>query len=781
MISLFPHNKAAYHAAVEMMVETGKAAVVHPTGTGKSFIAFKLCQEHPNACVCWISPSEYIFQTQVENLKAVTNGYAPRNIQFFTYAKLMNLVQEELSWLRPDYIILDEFHRAGAQQWQYGVQRLLELYPDVPLLGLSATNIRYLDHQRDMADELFDGNIASEMTLGEAIVRGILHPPKYVLSLFSYQKDLEKFQRRVRLTKSKVVRDTAEQYLEAMRRALDQADGLDVVFDRHMTDRTGKYIVFCANYQHLCEMRTHTEWFTKVDASPRIYTVYTEDPSASESFQAFKEDKKADHLRLLFAIDVLNEGIHLDDIAGVILLRPTISPIIYKQQIGRALAAGTKQIPVIFDIVNNIENLYSVDSLEREMQEAVLYFRTEGDGSEIVNERFRVLDEVRDCRELFDKLHDTLSASWDLMYRQAKEFYGLHGHLDVPKRYKTPEGYSLGNWIMTQRRIYTGKISGILTENQVQKLNAIGMCWDARAEITWKQGYAELCKYKEEHGDLEVPSCYVTEKGVALGKLVTNIRTAKTCGTRSVFLTEEHAAALTELGFVWDKLDYAWERYYLACMKFKVDQGHMNIPVNAVSEEGLAIGSWARRMRQIRAGQTPGRLTEDQIRRLDALGFSWENHFARQWNEAYERLAVYQKKNGHVRVPVAYVDKTGFALGKWVSRQKSSSDLSPEKKEKLMALGMIFGKTDPWELRYSLAKRFYEEHGHLKIPANYTAEGVNLNKWLSEQRQIRLGNRTGKSLTQDQIARLNAIGMRWDGTKDRKKSGKEYVAVSASQ
>lgn len=49
------------------------------------------------------------------------------------------------------------------------------------MLGLSATHIRYLDNQRDMADELFDGCIASKMTLGEAIGRGILPTPKHVV------------------------------------------------------------------------------------------------------------------------------------------------------------------------------------------------------------------------------------------------------------------------------------------------------------------------------------------------------------------------------------------------------------------------------------------------------------------------------------------------------------------------------------------------------------------------------------------------------------------------
>ena len=58
----------------------------------------------------------------------------------------------------------------------------------------------------------------------------------------------------VRRAKSRAVRDEAERYLEALRRALEKADGLDIIFDKHMTERTGKYIVFCANKEHMDAM-----------------------------------------------------------------------------------------------------------------------------------------------------------------------------------------------------------------------------------------------------------------------------------------------------------------------------------------------------------------------------------------------------------------------------------------------------------------------------------------------------------------------------------------------
>ena len=126
-ISLFEHNKIAYESAIEMLSRTGKAAIIHPTGTGKSFIGFKLCEDYPEKTICWLSPSEYIFQTQLENLKKTSKGFIPENISFYTYAKLMNLVQDEMKEICPDYIILDEFHRCGAAMWGQGVKRLLKL------------------------------------------------------------------------------------------------------------------------------------------------------------------------------------------------------------------------------------------------------------------------------------------------------------------------------------------------------------------------------------------------------------------------------------------------------------------------------------------------------------------------------------------------------------------------------------------------------------------------------------------------------------------------------
>ena len=366
-LRLFEHNEKACRAAVRMMEQYGKAAIVHPTGTGKRYIAFKLIEDNPEKVVIWLSPSEYIFKTQLESLKRNDPDFPLANIHFYTYAKRMCCTQaqlDEIAAQKPAYIIFDESHRAGAECWGESTVALLKLCPDAKFLGLTATNIRYLDNNRDMAEELFDSRVASNMTLGEAVVMGILPAPKYVTTVYQYQKALAKYQARVDNLRTPGIQDVNQKYLDALRRALEQADGLDKVFADFKTD-TG------------------------------------------------------DRLKLLFCIDMLNEGVHVEGISGVILFRPTISPIIYKQQIARPNRIG-------------------------------MYWGNRND------------------------------RQWNQGYQEAKRYFEAHGDLRVPVNYASPEEYALGKWVKRQRytRQNPEKSCGALTEERMERLDAIGMIWN---------------------------------------------------------------------------------------------------------------------------------------------------------------------------------------------------------------------------------------------------------------------------------------------------------------
>ena len=835
-VVLFQHNETAYKSAVSMLDTTGKAAVIHPTGTGKSFIALKLCEENPEKRVCWLSPSEYIFQTQMENWKSAFNipefiakekkerkiTDQQQNISFYTYAKLMRMEEAALSEIRPDYIILDEFHRCGAAQWGGGVERLCRMYQKAKVLGLSATSIRYLDNQRDMAWELFEGNIASELTLGEAIARGILPMPTYILSVYSYQRELKRCEAQIQRAKNSAVREKARQQLEALRRALEQADGLEEIFAKYMipaggkeeqnkkenrndlkrdaedtaeqikiqNNRTniepasyteekhlnpsrkeskqacGKYVVFCANYDHLNEMKELVyEWFARVDSAPHIYTVYSEEKQAAQEFRAFQQDQSC-HLKLLYCIDMLNEGIHLNDIDGVILLRPTVSPTIYKQQIGRALAAGKKKTPVIFDIVMNIENLYSIGAVEEELRETVLSYRAMGKENELVNERFQIVDEVQDCRKLFTQLNETLGASWDLMYAMAEQYFKQYGNLKVPKRYRTPEGYSLGMWLATQKKVYAGKVAGNLSRAQIKRLENIGIKWQGTRELAWEKHYAEAVEYYKEHGHLLVgiqEICAVHSKkkendsNARLARWLARIRLERkklqeikkvkneeikqkkyfkqkkeesietekgkknSKINQSISLTPERIALLNEIGMVWDAPDFIWERYFTAAEQYYKKFENLDVPTYYVDADGIRLGRWIAKERK------QSDLTKDQILRLSEIGMIWEGKHHATWEKSYAIACKYYKEHGNLDVPASYITEDGFRLGRWIRRQretyqtiaKVTNDLKVDSTSKENGNNTNFSKQSVtrmqklsqiglnWELKDSWERRFH--------------------------------------------------------------------------
>ena len=678
-IHLFEHNQKAYEAVTEMLEKDGMAAVIHPTGTGKSMIAFKLVEEHPLNHFLWLSPSEYIYQTQVENL----NMKFP-NIQFMSYSRLMKN-EDCIETLHPDYIILDEFHRCGAREWGKSIKKLLDTYPDARRLGLSATNIRYLDNQRNMAEEIFNGKIASEMTLGEAIVREILPEPKYVIAMYSYRKELDQLKKRIQTLSNQGLVAENKKLLEQLRRALEQADGLEQVFQKHMEKKDGKYIVFCSDKEHMDEMKEQVPvWFGQVDSRPHIYTAFYNDTATEKEFAAFKKDDSG-HLKLLFCIDMLNEGVHVDDVDGVILLRPTVSPIIYLQQIGRALSAGSKKTPVIFDLVNNFDSLCCIDCLKNEMEEAFVLFPTTYGERAHFSDRFRIIDETKDSRILFRKLQANLSSAWDTYYTAARQWYQEKENLRIPKSYVTSTGLTLGSWIQTQRRVYSGAVTGGLTEEKVRKLNEIGMIWDARDQ-SWNNALAELQTYFNEHGNLDIKARYETPDGFKLGRWVCNLRTKVRTKGLDQALTPEQQQQLAELGMIWDRNSEKWEDYFEAAENYYKTHGNLDVMTKYVTENGLPLGRWLSEISHQVCGENQDQisLSEEQLKRLRSIGFRQEKKTDRQWNEKYMLARNYYETYGNLNIPLSY-SINGVRLGRWIANVRS-------KRKHPASSGMVLGE-----------------------------------------------------------------------------------------
>ena len=138
----------------------------------------------------------------------------------------------------------------------------------------------------------------------------------------------------------------------------------------------------------------------------------------------------------------------------------------------------------------------------------------------------------------------------------------------------------------------------------------------------------------------------------------------------------------------------------------------------------------------------------------------WKSRTERSWEDGLTEAKKYRARFGSLNVPQAYVAESGFRLGAWISdRREAGREKTPkDHAEALDALGMIWQKPDPWQVRYAYAKEYFDAHGDLKLPANYQRDGIWMAKWLNEQRQIYLGKRPGKTLTREQENALREIG-----------------------
>lgn len=320
------------------------------------------------------------------------------------------------------------------------------------------------------------------------------------------------------------------------------------------------------------------------------------------------------------------------------------------------------------------------------------YYRSHGEDKNIVNEHFEILDEVCDCRELFGRLNTVLTASWNLMYELACRFFELNGNLEIARRYVTPDGYTLGSWINTQRLVRAGKANGKLTDKQIEKLDRIGMRWDGIRDLNWEKNYSAAEKYYAEHGNLLVNVNDNGHGGVKLGRWIAQLRNCRKSGINSSYLTTERIEKLNKIGMVWDVPDYLWERNYQAALKYFKDHGDLNIPSYYRTEEGVRLGEWLLRLKRVYRGDRRGsvKLSEEQINRLNEIGISWNSKFDNARESTYKAVCDYKKKYGNLDIPVAFVTEDGCRLGRWIRHQREKYDtLSLARRKKLDDIGLF--------------------------------------------------------------------------------------------
>ena len=411
-VGLYKHNAYAYEQIEEKLKTSNRTCVIHPTGSGKSFIAIKWLYENRNKKCLFLTSQKPIIDQIIRHIESC--GLTLNDFPYLKFDLYQNITEQIATTYSTDCIVLDEFHRCGAPKWGKGLDVLLNNNSNAKVLGFSATPIRYLDDCRNMAEELFDNNIASQITLVEAVTKGILPLPTYINALYSFDEDIQRIQTKINKLASESDRKLFQEKFDSAKKLLEKSEGLEKVFSKNITKSNGRFIVFCRDVEHMNRMIEESKnWFGSVNSNIDMYSVIStnKDFDNRNSIESF-ETSNNDHLKLLFCVNMLNEGLHVNNIDGVIMLRPTISPIIYLQQLGRALSVGHNEHPLIFDIVNNSLGIKDIDKfyeqVKRQIQAgtnnpAISGYKDIDIGS------FKVIDEMSSMIDLFDIIDKSLT------------------------------------------------------------------------------------------------------------------------------------------------------------------------------------------------------------------------------------------------------------------------------------------------------------------------------------------------------------------------------------
>lgn len=694
MEPLHEHNQKTYENICRMYGEgIQRVAVVQPTGSGKSLLMAKLIEDNPNSRFFVLSTSHKIN----DQFKSKLDEKILDNLECNIYWNMPNMKQEIMELLQPDYIFLDEMHRALAREWSKGINVLLEMYPEAKVLGLSATPIRYLDKCRNVAEELFNGNLACDMSLSQAILDGILPMARYVCGVYSYEKDTESLNKKIeRSCNSDEEKKELLKKLKILKENLDKGHGISDIFKKYVVSGNEKFVVFLKNTTHLRAMKPVIEkWFLDAGFTVRLYEVHCKNTDKDKEFGAFKKDTE-DGIKLCLSVNMLAEGIH-GDIDGVIMLRETISANMYFQMIGRAFACGKKTIPLIFDLVANSQfisdaaNLSFPNELRGEIEKQKKECEKEGKEYEVgfnVDE-FIVMDEFMDVVSGFRAIEGRLTGSWDLYIKALKQYKEREGDCLVPRRYieilDNGIKVSLGNWVSNMRRTKNGKGKALLTEERIIQLEELGFIWNELKYI-FENNIKRIAKYYEQYG--KYPSGHTEDLEIKrLGEFIENEKRAMRSKNKYPEWKKEFLEKYLPVFSCKTVSDKVFDKFIDYAKLYNEKYGHMDIKYKDIID-GYKIGIKFSQMRKI---YNSNNIPSEKIIRLNDLGICLDDYYTKIFNEniklaklAIDRKIVIDKNNPIFQGKNLYMWIMGSVINKYKNNKLSN--------EKVEIIEKLIGK-----------------------------------------------------------------------------------------
>ena len=539
-IELFPHNEQAYKKLEEALETTKCTTINHATGTGKSFIALKYLYAHRDKKYLYLAPTYPI----LEQLKSdcYQLGITPEdlNVDMMIYRNLLPMDMEQL-YQKYDGFIFDEYHRVGADETYKRIKQLkLQLQENddtKKFIGLTATPIRYLDDERNMTQEIFDGNVASSISLAEAMLEELLPVPLYINSKLACREELGRIAKRVgKLEETKEKHELEAKLKELNTRINSGGIGVQEMIRQYITDSSGKYIIFCSTIDALREIdRMVDKWFSSVGPVKK-YKVYSgqkdgesKEPRAKKrtsrevnqaNLDGFNAEQEG--ISVLLCVDILNEGVHVKGIDGVLLLRRTVSPIIYFQQIGRALSfSGRHKQIKIFDLVNNFGNHNAIDAVYREVEEEmrrmIALTPQKAEQYQEILDRFKIMDETKSILQELETIKEQVTPQKIIASKINHAIMILEEALDATDG----EIDLLNNENLQKAYATIAKYYKYVDNEQFQQLSALNILLPEELSMSYEErlkqleGYSSIKEREKAEYDLCIDSYiqFILEKG----------------------------------------------------------------------------------------------------------------------------------------------------------------------------------------------------------------------------------------------------------------------------
>lgn len=201
-----------------------------------------------------------------------------------------------------------------------------------------------------------------------------------------------------------------------------------------------------------------------------------------------------------------------------------------------------------------------------------------------------------------------------------------------------------------------------------------------------------------------------------------------------------------------------WDRMYLLAEKYYKEYGNLIIDDSSDFDNKQELREWLITQRR---NFKLKKLVQEKIDLLNGIGMIW-SAYDMKWTFFYEVAEEYFNANGNLNVPIRFITGDDIQLGSWISHQRrayKSKKLSEERIILLEKIGMVWDPAkDTWDEMYKIAKQYFKENNNLNIPNEFFYKNVSLGSWIKTQRQ----NYKQKFLKEDQINKLNEIGMEWD-------------------